>query len=127
MSLLVLTLAGTAVWAVLAVYFGDSNGSIVQTSVATAFGVFGLVTLAGLGFARWRKLLLLTYSILFVAILGWWLLAIQPSNDRHWQPDLALLPYATFDGDKVTMHNVRNFDYRDEFDFRRLITAKPSI
>jgi hypothetical protein len=117
LSLLVLTIAGTAVWAVLAVYFGDSHGSIVQTSVATAFGVFGLVTLAGLGFARWRKPLLLTYSIVFIAILGWWLLAIQPSNDRQWQPDLTLLPYATVDGEMVTMHNIRNFDYRGEFDY----------
>ena len=101
----------------LAVYFGDSHGSIVQTSVATAFGVFGLVTLAGLGFARWRKPLLLTYSILFVAVLCWWLFAIKPSNERQWQPDLAKLPYAIVDGDKVTVYNVRNFDYRSEFDF----------
>ena len=117
MPLLVLTIAGTAIWAVLAVYFGDSHGCTVQTSVATAFGVFGLVTLAGLGFARWRKPLLLSYSILFVAILGWWLLAIQPSNERQWQPDLAQLPYATIEGDRVTVHNIRHFDYRSEFDF----------
>ncbi len=49
-SLLVLTLIGTTVWAVLAVYFGDSHSSIIQTGVAAVFGLFGLVTLAGLGF-----------------------------------------------------------------------------
>lgn len=43
--------------------------------------------------------------------------AIQPSNERQWQPDLAKLPYATIDGDMVTVHNIRNFDYRSEFDF----------
>ncbi len=117
-SLLVLTLIGATVWAVLAVYFGDSHSSIVQTSVAAVFGLFGLVTLVSLGFARWRKRLLVAYSILFVAILSWWLFAIKPSNERQWQPDVAKLPYATFDGDIVTVHNIRNFDYRSEFDFQ---------
>ena len=116
-SLLVLTLTGTTIWAVLAVYFGDSHSSIVQTSVASAFGLFGLVTLVSLGFARWRKRLLVAYSILFVAILGWWLFAINPSNERQWQPDLAKLPFATFDGDRVTIHDIRNVDYRSELDF----------
>ncbi len=116
-SLLILTLTGTTVWAVLAVYFGDSHSSIIQTCVAAAFGFFSLVTLAGLGFARWRKRLLVAYSILFVAILGWWLFAINPSNERQWQPDLTKLPYATVDGDRVTVHDIRNIDYRSEFDF----------
>ena len=30
---------------------------------------------------------------------------------------LAVLPYATLDGDLVTVHNIRNFDYRSETDF----------
>jgi hypothetical protein len=116
-SLLILALIGTTVWVVLAVYFGDSCSSIVQTCVAALFGLFGLVTLAGISFAHWRKRLLIFYSILFVAILNWWLFAIKPSNERQWQPDLAQLPYATVDGDIVTVHNIRNFDYRSEFDF----------
>jgi hypothetical protein len=123
-SLLVLTLIGTTIWAVLAVYFGDSHGSTVQTGIAAVFGSFGLVTLAGLGFARWRKRLLVAYSMLFVAILGWWLFAIQPSNDRQWQPDLTQLPYATVDGDMVTVHNIRNFDYRSEFDYKPAYYSK---
>ncbi len=116
-SLLVLALTGTTVWAVLAVYFGDSHNSMVQASVAAVIGLFGLVTLVSLGFSRWRKRLLVAYSILFAAILCWWLFAIKPSNERQWQPDLAKLPYAIIDGDTVTVHNIRNADYRSEFDF----------
>jgi hypothetical protein len=52
----------------------------------------------------------------FVLVLGWWL-ALQPSNDRDWQPDLAVLAYADVDGNKVTVHNIRNCDYRTETDF----------
>lgn len=127
LSLLVLALIGTTVWAVLAIYFGDSHSGKVQTCIAAAFGLLGLLTSVGLGFASWRKCLLVVYSILFVAILCWWLFAIKPSNERQWQPDLAQLPYATVDGDMVTVHNIRNIDYRSEFDFCRLITAKPMI
>jgi Domain of unknown function (DUF4105) len=116
-SLLVLLLLGATVWAVLAVYFGDSHSRIVQTVIASVFGLFGMVTLASFGFARWRKRLLVACSILFAAILSWWLFAINPSNERQWQPNLAKLPYATIDGDIVTMHNIRNVDYRSEFDF----------
>jgi hypothetical protein len=42
---------------------------------------------------------------------------VKPSNDRDWQPDVAVVPYATFDGDLVTIHNIRNFEYRTETDF----------
>jgi len=114
--LLVLTLIGTTAWAVLAIYFGDSQSSTLQTGVAATVGLFGLVTLVSLGFANWRKRLLIVYAVLFVAILNWWF-AINPSNERQWQPDLAKLPYATFAGDLVTVHDIRNFDYRSEFDY----------
>ena len=84
--LIALTIIGTTVWAVLAVYFGDSQINPVQTSVASLFGLFGLATLAALGFARWRKLFLVAYLILFVAVLDWWLFATKPSDERQWQP-----------------------------------------
>ena len=52
----------------------------------------------------------------FAILLAWWL-SIAPSNERDWQTDVAVLPYATQDGDLVTLHNVRNFDYRTQQDF----------
>lgn len=40
-----------------------------------------------------------------------------PSNERDWSTDQAVLPYAEFAGDAVTIRNVRNFSYssRDEY------------
>lgn len=46
-----------------------------------------------------------------------WLFSLEPSNDRDWQPDAAVLAGATIEGDMVTVHNMRNFDYRSEFDY----------
>lgn len=52
----------------------------------------------------------------FCAVLAWWL-TISPSNDRTWQADVARTPWAEIEGDRVTIHEVRNFDYRTEFDY----------
>lgn len=116
-SLLSLILIATTFWAVLAIYFGDSQTSSVQTSSAAVVGLLGLATVISLGFARWRGRFLISYSMLFVLVLCWWWFAIQPSNTRQWQADLAVLPYATVEGDIVTVHNIRNIDYRSEFDY----------
>jgi Domain of unknown function (DUF4105) len=116
-SFFALTLIASNAWAVLAIYFGDSHSTTGQACIAAAFVLFGLVTLISLGLARWRKRLLTAYSILFFLILSWWWFAVNPSNERQWQPDLAKLPYATVEGDTITVHNIRNFDYRSEFDY----------
>jgi len=50
------------------------------------------------------------------ALFAWWS-TIRPSNDRPWQPDVARPPHAQLHGDELTIHNVRNFDYRSETDF----------
>jgi Domain of unknown function (DUF4105) len=52
----------------------------------------------------------------FVLVMGWWF-SLQPSNNRDWLPDVAVLPYADITGNQVTIHNIRNCDYRTEVDF----------
>ncbi len=44
-------------------------------------------------------------------------LPLEPSNDRDWSPDQALLARAKFKGDKVTVYNIRNCDYRTADDY----------
>lgn len=51
------------------------------------------------------------------AVLAILFLRIPASNDRDWQPEVANAPYATINGDLITIHNVRNFNYRTETDF----------
>jgi hypothetical protein len=41
----------------------------------------------------------------------------RPSNDRDWSPDQAVLAYAEFQGDLVTVHNIRNSEYRTVDDY----------
>lgn len=100
-------------WSALALYYASGvTPEWARLAVALAPPV------AALGVA-WR---LGTYPVLFVSaalfagVLAWFL-AIEPLNDRDWQPDVARLPYATFAGDRVTIHNIRDFAYRSEFDY----------
>lgn len=50
-----------------------------------------------------------------VAALGWGCRA--PSNNRDWAPNQAVLTTATFDGNLVNVHNVRNTHYRTAEDY----------
>jgi hypothetical protein len=103
-------------WGVLAIYYSDLKSPVLRVAIAGTFGLLALIALVGLASRRWRRRILLGYTVLFIILVGWWS-TIKASNDRVWQPEVAVLPYATFEGDLVTVHNIRNFDYRSETDF----------
>ncbi len=42
---------------------------------------------------------------------------LAPSNDRDWVPDQAVLPRAEFHGNQVTVHHIRNCEYRADDDY----------
>ncbi len=54
---------------------------------------------------------------LFGVVVAWWL-TLKPSNDRPWLRDVAQTPWAEVRGDQVVIHNVRNFDYITETDYK---------
>jgi hypothetical protein len=43
-----------------------------------------------------------------------WLCALEPSNERDWAPDHAVLPHARFDQSRARLTGVRNFRYGPE-------------
>jgi hypothetical protein len=101
---------------VLAITFAGPPNTTLRNCLAGGFAIATLAALIALGFGRWRGLALVAYLILFAGLLAWWW-RIEPSNERDWQADVAVLPYATIEGDRVTVHNIRNFDYRSETDY----------
>ena len=52
-----------------------------------------------------------------VALVMVWWFTLSPRNDRAWLPDVAQSASAEILGDRITLHNVRNFDYRTETDY----------
>ena len=114
--LLAASIIASGAWGALALYYSGPQAPVVQAGLAATFALAALLALTGLAFRRWRWRALAAYRVLFAAVTAWWL-GIEPSNDRDWQPDVARLAYATVDGDKVTVRNIRNFDYRSETDY----------
>jgi hypothetical protein len=109
---LLLTLTLTA-WAAAALYFDLLPGTSLRTLGASSYGlamVGALLTFRGRG-----KAIAICLAG-FALVLAWWL-TLKPSNDRAWQPDVAQTAWAEIDGDHVTIHNVRNCDYRTEGDY----------
>jgi len=111
-----LVIVVTTGWGALTLFYLGPGSEIVRTSLAWAFAAFGLITVGALamGWVRWRAVGV--FAVAFVLALLVWGNA-TPSNSRDWQPEVAVLPHATIDGDRVTVHNIRNFDYRSETDF----------
>jgi hypothetical protein len=98
-------------WAAGALYFDLPASAPVRNAAA----IFWVVAAAVLGLfcgSRGRVLTL----IAFAGILGWWL-TLRPTQDADWQADVARLAYADIQGDQVTVHDIRNFDYRTATDF----------
>jgi hypothetical protein len=111
-----LAIAGVTVWGALAVFYLAPGSVTARTGLAWGFAALGLVTVGALAVPRARKRAAIAFAIALLPVLAVWNGA-KPSNDRDWQPEVAVLPYATFDGDMVTVHNIRNFDYRTDTDF----------
>ena len=110
-----LVLASGAWTALLLLYTGP-QGNGLNTVLAVTAALISLLTLVSLFVDRWRRRILGTHLVMFVLTLTWWG-TLSPSNDREWKPDVAKLSHATIDGDHVTIHNIRNFDYRSETDY----------
>ncbi len=107
-----LALAALTAWALAALWF-DLHPAWLRLFLAMAYAGGLLVVLTRIK-RRWLAAGLCAGA--FLLVLGWWL-TLQPSNDRDWQPDVAVLASADIDGNKVTIHNIRNCDYRSETDF----------
>ncbi|WP_370263328.1 DUF4105 domain-containing protein [Limnobacter sp.] len=58
------------------------------------------------------------YALLLLALVfaAWWVLQ-KPSHNRDWADDVAHMLQADVQGDRVTLHNVRNFEWRTETDY----------
>ena len=105
----------SAVWASLTLlYTTPQNG--LHAGLACGSLLASLLVLAALFSRRFRWRAVRMHVLLLSAVALWWS-QISPSNDRPWQTDVSVLPYATVEDDIVTVHNIRNFDYRSETDY----------
>ena len=77
------------------------------------------------------SLVLTAPAILFLILLCWLIMRhirLRPSNDRSWVNDNEKMATAEFEGDEVTIRNVRDFNWRSTRDYdEKWIDLKVSL
>jgi hypothetical protein len=106
LSVLILLIA--TIWAAAAIYF-DLPSTVAPSALVAVFYLVSVIAFlfsfrfswlsVGIGFA------------VFIGIAIWWS-SIQPMQNRNWQPNVAETAWTERDGDKITIHNLRNFEYQ---------------
>ena len=99
-------------WATLAIYYSNLPWAWLRLGLAVAFAAFAIWAL---WLSRQRRMSV-AFIVLYLGVVAWWI-AIPPSHDREWRPEVAVMPRAIIDGDRVRITGVRNFDYRTRNDF----------
>lgn len=104
-------------WAVAAIYV-DCRIAALRLPLAVIY-VAVLISLL-IWVKRWTALACFGC---FCVVLVWWLM-LKPTNEADWRADVARTAWADIDGDQVTVHNVRNCDYRSETEYSNCWTDR---
>jgi hypothetical protein len=100
------------VWATLAIYYSNLPWAGLRSGLAIAFAAFAI-------WAVWftpQRRMFVALILLYLGVVAWWMF-IPPAHDRDWRPEVAVMPRASIDGDRVRVTGVRNFEYRTRDDF----------
>ena len=130
-SLVACILLGMILWGTLAIVYSNIPSASLRTALSW---VFAIGSIAILLFLRPRRRAVVMFLTVFAGVLLWWL-SIPPSQDRDWQPDVAVLPqreistatgslfatFATTTTARETDYTVRYYD--KTFDLSKLRTA----
>jgi len=101
------------VWGIVALYLNGPEPNWLKIVVVISFGA-----ILPVAFVISRSFIkgLLLCVVFFSALIIWWN-TLQPSNNKDWAPDVAQISHGEIYGDRLVMHNVRDFRYSDEFTF----------
>jgi hypothetical protein len=114
LAVLLMPVIGVALaWCAAALWFDGPATRWLAGALAMGFLAGGFALLV---WVRPLGRAVLAVMLAIVLCVVWWL-QISPCNDRDWSPDVARLPRAALAGTRVTIANVRNFDYRTETEY----------
>jgi hypothetical protein len=105
-------LALLTLWAVAALYV-DFRIAALRIPLTLIYVLVVVTILVKLRRSHWAAILCL---LAFCCVLVWWL-NLKASNDGNWQPNVAQTAWVEMEGDRVTIHNLRNCEYRTETDY----------
>jgi len=110
-----LLVGSSAIWGALALWYQAPGGQALKTLCVLLWAAFSLTILVALWQGR-TAIGLLAFALAFSALLIWWQ-RIEPTNDRIWADDVSRMTTGSIDGSRVTLTNVRDFDWRSDTDY----------
>lgn len=115
-ALLATTLVGLpAIWGAFALWYQMPVGNVWKALGILLWFAFAIVMLVAIWQGR-VAIGLLVFILAFGGMLIWWN-RIAPSNEGLWADDVAQMTTGTVEGNRVILHNVRNFDWRSAMDY----------
>jgi uncharacterized protein DUF4105 len=115
-ALLATLLVGSCtIWGAIALWYQAPGGQALKTLCLFLWAGFGAALLIALWQGR-AALALLAFAAAFGGLLIWWQ-GIEPTNARIWADDVARISTGSVEGNRVTLYNVRNFDWRSDTDY----------
>ena len=115
-ALLTMLIVGfSTIWGAFALWYQVPGRRSLKTLSVLLWSGFGLTLLLALWQGRTADVLL-AFAAAFGGLLIWWH-RIAPSNARIWADDVAQMTSGTVDGNRVTLRNVRNFEWRSTTDY----------
>ncbi|HUH39502.1 MAG TPA: DUF4105 domain-containing protein [Castellaniella sp.] len=116
-SLVSLALLLALAWGLTALWVQAPGGPALRLVWMALWAVSVLIGLASLWFhhryavpARWVP------AFAAIILAAWWI-SLAPSNQRDWADDVARNLQGSVQGSVVTLHNIRNFDWRSDTDY----------
>ena len=102
-------------WGCCALWYHVPGGRALKSISVGAWAALCVAMLIALWQSRFA-LGILGFAVPFAALLLWWH-RLQASNGRVWADDVAQMTTGTVEGSRVSLYNVRNFDWRTNTDY----------
>jgi hypothetical protein len=113
--LIVFWIAGCVLhlWSVGALWHCSFPSHSLLSRAAVVVYLLAIVCIVVFSKRRSRAFLI---SLLFFLVVALWFVSIRPEKNAVYPPEVTM-PYAEINGDTITVHNVRNCEYRTRYDF----------
>jgi hypothetical protein len=111
-----------AIWGGFALWYQIPGGQSFRGLCVVLWGAFSFAMLIALWQGR-ITLGVIAFTVALVGLLLWWT-RLTPTNDHDWADDVAQITTGAVDGARVTLHNVRNFDWRSQTDYTQRWEAR---
>ena len=87
-------------WATLAIYYSNLPWAGLRLGLASPSDICVWASGSPVGGDA------AAFVVLYLGVVAWWI-SIPPSHDRPWRPEVAVMPRAIIDGDRVRITGVR--------------------